>query len=280
MLITVEQFRQYASNTKYANETDYPDNIIEPYIEIASIYTENYLDRKLLEDDYIEQFQTDFTDTIIPEQYPINYVNGIFVHQQSVFSYVISDGYYVTVNTIGRSVDVITCDAEGEIVKYSFPKDDYKNVSQLVSAMNNDIPDLDAEVIMDIPTNYLSEINETKEKLIKGYGLGYTQFMDNFVIDVKSNVIYTGYNVAKGLIRYNAGYQELPKEIVKFVADLIVFLMGLAETADKKENSNFKSEKLGDYNYVRFDSAEFKSDLDMFFDKNANTIQKYKKISV
>jgi hypothetical protein len=282
MLITSEQFRDYASNTKYADESIYTDEIIEPYIEIASIYLENYLNRKLLAEDYIEFFSTNFADTILANQYPINYVNGILIHPQNVFSYILNEGVSVTINTFGESVKINVCDEDGEVEVYSFDKSEYKNTESLVAEINSEVEHLEAMLIKNIPLKFLSEISETKKVLSKGNIMGYADFMEGFAVsDEDDRTIFTSYNVPKGILYYNAGYEVLPSDLVLALVNLIMILLQLAENKQVNLNEGkFKSESMGDYSYILFNQEELKSEIELYFLKNEALLEKYKKIVI
>lgn len=283
----------YTSYSAFQPSTTLSGSQFDYYAEICSNAIEIYLNRKLDLSDNVEHHWVDESNTIILDEYPVNYI------------YLITQGLgdfgNITLSNTNKPVQVNYDNTRVNLIYdlgstiNSFPVSGYSTVTDLFSALRlNMIAETSGTVTVNIPSTYasispiyLTNINYTNagnNAIFEFYGydidsqISYTKESDriihfNRMLNPGSNAI---------MVRYNSGYAsttDLPTAIVSVCNQLI---RDIASADENYGTGLYAKEKLGNAEVTNWDYEHTinRSVPSIALLKYENILNRYKKYDI
>lgn len=265
-LSTITLFKQDFTGTSYTNPQ------IQNALDLSTAILSNYCNRTFGTSEYIEYKEGKGDNYIVLGNYPITRVSDISPDLYNMIKIDVSNTVYaLNYYSDDTSITFTVIGFNGVEVTNSIDYADYPTISQLVAEITA-LANITA-------TNQSTYDNEQSKKIKPDNGMiigGQSDWINVYKADYQTkwqiedgtdNVVELNRNLSGDLyVRYTAGY-TLPDDTVdpvvagnvpldlSNICNKLAYVL-LKENTDGVQGGIFKSEKLGDYQYTRFDNTD------------------------
>jgi hypothetical protein len=263
--------------------TDYTDSQISLAINTASSYIEQYIDRSLEQQEYIEVLDVHCGLSEL-SQYPIVKIKNVLNEYNDVIL-IKTDSiiYQATLYSNNTSIVITTTDNNAVDTETTLNYSSNANLASLTTSLDN-ISGITAtidSIYNNTPSKYLYPINTSIKSNGQYYLKSWTRVNGDalvYTIDpvTTRNLLLNSYIDNYIYVNYIAGYLEadMPLDIVDITNRLSYIILN--DMSGGIISGYYKSESIGDYSYTLSDGA--KSSIESLMYSFEDVLQKYKKI--
>lgn len=262
-LITYARAKRAIPN---ADATDAPT--INAMIAAASAIIETYTHRKFIRDTFTERYDGTGLNSLFLDNFPVESVDWVATAQSNCLQIANTDTTnnqraHVSVTDSGLRLTRVSAGSVATDVSVTW--DDYATIGDVASAINSLGNGWSAAAEGEFsqwPSNELYAGQGSLNVIQRGrsqiaYLKVFDGFMDAELIDASCGQLKGWFPFGRQniLVRYTGGYTQssLPADLQEACASLVAMLFD-ENTGENNSNSGMKREKLGDYEYERFQS--------------------------